>query len=1132
MPKRALRTAVSTVTSVFVILVAQTVSLISTTPAVADPANTACEESAPMAGNELAARALASQCGVEVEVAEDADEYSGVFAQPDGRLTYRNHVEPYRARVDRGPWNPIDATLVVGPDGQLLARNVVTPVEFSGGGDAPFATMRKNGKSLGLTWPGVLPTPVVSGNTATYANVLAGVDLVVRALPEGFSHDLVVHSAQAAANPKLKKIRLGLVHDGLDVTVSDEGGFAVTDADTGEEFTSTPPPAMWDTPPSPAAKGMSAMTEGPSPDLDIASVEVEATPDTIALVPDQELLTGAGTQYPVVIDPMWPGGKRDNEWGSVWSKYPTQLSWKGGSPSLNNGSTYGNAGAGQTCDSWSQLTCTSSKYKIRSFFRMDTEAVTRNPNRDVLGARFKILQRFSADCNASNARLWSTSIIESSHTWNNQPTWHDDTTSWSTGDANHGTNCGGPGYVEFDVGTMAQQAKDGAWYSFTVGLRANNESPSPDLAQWRRYDAATAVVEIDFNSRPQTPSRLSTDGKGCTTTAPGLWTTTLTPRLTATPWDDDGGSVNTIFDLNKADGTLLKEWSVTSSANNPVTTTIPTGVLPSMGAYYWQAKTQDNRLTSAATDKCYFQVDDSPPTTPTATLVTTDPIVGQPVEFRFDGPLDTSTFAYALTGGATTETPAANGTASIKVTPPKTSIDHVMQVWAKDSAGNLSNRFDLSFTTRLPSQTGYWPLAGDGTDKSGSHDLTIPTAATWVNDSFGQPSSAMHLDGTGCAKTASPVVDTTKSFTVATWTRATAEKVGSGHDLVAQYDIGGGGFELQAATFSPSGEFKFIFSVQGFKADGTHTSSLVISDTVVKPDAWHHVVGAYDASAKEIRLYIDGVPAGREAASMEMRPTVAPLYTGCRGPGNTPYTGDIHDVRVFDSAVTAEQAGAVAAKPTGFWSMNQTGTDAVGGNNLTFHGDHTWVDDRLDNPQFAYGLNLGGNAYAQSANTGVRTDESFTVAGWVKLADKSVDRTLVSQAATIRGSFYIEYLASVDRWQFTMPSSDARTVSWNDARANTAPELNSWYHLAGVYDASLSQLRFYVNGELQATVNAPATPWHVDGPVLIGATGDKAGNRWNYMSGAIDEIRLYSGVLDDRRLTDIACGSATLCGVA
>ncbi|MEV0823653.1 hypothetical protein [Nonomuraea rubra] len=144
---------------------------------------------------EAGARRAALRSGERVEVGSMRTETRTVYATPEGRFVLEQHARPVRVRQN-GRWAGVDTTLRRLPDGSVAPVATAVGLRFSGGGKAPMATVARGARSLALSWPGELPAPVLDGPTATYPEVLKGVDLKVTADVDGFSHVLVVKSRQ------------------------------------------------------------------------------------------------------------------------------------------------------------------------------------------------------------------------------------------------------------------------------------------------------------------------------------------------------------------------------------------------------------------------------------------------------------------------------------------------------------------------------------------------------------------------------------------------------------------------------------------------------------------------------------------------------------------------------------------------------------------------------------------------------------------------------------------------------------------------------------------------------------------------------------------------------------------------
>lgn len=139
----------------------------------------------------------------QIEALGERTDASQTFVNADGTVTYTASAEPKWIKRN-GSWVDLDATLKAQADGTVSPVASESALVLSGGGSGPLVSLTVDGKNLSLTWPSALPVPSLSGASATYADVLAGVDLQVTATPAGgVEETLVVRTAQAASDPAL-----------------------------------------------------------------------------------------------------------------------------------------------------------------------------------------------------------------------------------------------------------------------------------------------------------------------------------------------------------------------------------------------------------------------------------------------------------------------------------------------------------------------------------------------------------------------------------------------------------------------------------------------------------------------------------------------------------------------------------------------------------------------------------------------------------------------------------------------------------------------------------------------------------------------------------------------------------------
>ncbi|MDA0635004.1 DNRLRE domain-containing protein [Nonomuraea sp. MCN248] len=1065
------------------------------------------QQSPPDTATEQGALDAARQRGERVEVGSLRTETRTVHATPDGVLVLEQHARPVRVRKD-GRWTPVDTTLRRLPDGSVAPGATAVELRFSGGGDTPMAEVARGGRSLALTWPGKLPEPALDGATATYAEVLPGVDLQVTADVDGFSHVLVVKTRQAALSGRLDRIGFALRTQGLTVRSGQGGGMEAVDR-AGTEVFAAPTPLMWDSPADPDGKRMTLANrpgEGPSPGSRHEAMGLRIDGGGLTLTPDQAMLADPGTRYPVYLDPSVSAPR--GAWTSVWKKYPTT--------NYLNSSDVARVGheneTGQT---------------NRSFFQMNTGTAIHG--KQIIKATFRTYETWSWSCTKRAVELWLTGGISKSTTWNNQPSWSQKLNTQTVAKG-WSTSCPAGG-VEFDATAAAVKAAASNWSNITLGLRATSET---DTYAWKKFRNNPTLV-VEYNTIPTAPVAAdvwSDPGGACVTGDARPKIGTATPKLWAKLRDGDN-SVQGRFEWYDAAGTKLGEYLTPAAASgNAFSATVPAGAYGDGSVIRWRARGEDGRATSAWSPFCEIGVDTAAPGREPTVGSAQYPEnawgdgLGRAGEFTFgaNGVSDVTSFLYGLNTSPVTEVSAtsAGGSATIRLTPLEEG-PNVLSVRSKDGAGKQGPIRSYVFNVRPGTgPAGSWRLdEGSGAtagDEAGTHPVTVSGAA-WAD---GRAGKALRFAGSGqYATTSRGVAPTDRNLAVSAWVRLSSLPAGN---VAAVSQSGQDNAGVWLGYSGGTRSWGFMMNNPG----GTAQSVWARNPAIVPVAAqWTHLAGVYDSASRSLFLYVNGaLAAGPVAYHGGTGPATAVQFGQAlyQGRQTDSWPGEVDEVRVHDRALApAEVVKLVshAATLTGHWKLDEeTGTaapDTAGVTGpLALGSGATWTGGWLDG---ALALD-GAGGHARASRAAVRTDDSFTVTAWVQLdALPAADAAVVAQSGTRASGFTLGYAAQGPRWSFGMAGADADGAPVTRTRSDAVPYAMEWTHVAGVYDALAKKLRVYVGGRLVATTETGHTStWNATGPLQLGrALQDGAFT--GHWPGIVDDVRTYQGALGD---TDIA----------
>ncbi|YCH09952.1 hypothetical protein ACTAQJ_10500 [Arthrobacter sp. alpha11c] len=831
-------------------------------------------------GSEAAAVAQAEATSTDVVVEDATTPTLLTVAHPDGTLTSTVDTDPVRMKTEAG-WTDISTDLVrttVNGVSVLKPENVPVDITVGTGGSDKIASLDdKKGHSLTQSWPfGTLPEPVVEGNSATFRQVLPGVDLIQLAHKTGISQVLKIETAEAAKDPRVSEMRIFLDSQNAVVEQQADGSLTAKGSDSGEVALRNTGGLWWDS----SVEGATATDPGG---------QGVARPFSLTLGTEDgkqsqifgmdQILDTANLTFPLYVDPDWTIYKANYIF--VDNAYPETSYWNG---NLTDGQVH----VGFLPNYWAP---DGVNHLARSYYQFDSSFFV---GKDILEAKLNTVETWSSSCTPANVASWITDPVYSTTRWNAQPVLRMRT---DMGAVAKGYNASCPaGAVGFDL--MAGKSlllNKSVW---TIMLAAGNES---DPLGWKKFQNSASITVL-HNTAPNTPVIYTISG--------GKWH--------GKPWAQNSYYVTrnkkptfrvSASDVDGTAGDQLKVYMTVRRVSDNVIMTASdgtwgdatgdqfdwqSGINLGDGQYYLQAQAKDMYDRLSGIMRFDFRVDTTPPAvpiiTPTAgTFVTSnegqsneahidsDGIIGETLyDFELtlpEGSEAVEGFVFSITAGSASSAypqsitcstpriqayvavcPAGGMSANIRIA----ALDQTtsLTVWSFDTAGNvgvpLHNDLESHYTFTVGEESATPTTIASLTPNGQVQWAPVGEFNNFRNtcvdrpggDTGGKPKMLKISNAASWAQTTGRAIDPNKSFSVAGWFCPTSVNT-SLQDLIVQW----------AGTNTPAAALRIRTDAKPeLVAWASSGATEVVTGPTLEPGKWAFISAIYDQYNAQLRI--------------------------------------------------------------------------------------------------------------------------------------------------------------------------------------------------------------------------------------------------------------------------------------
>lgn len=371
---------------------------------------------------------------------------------------------------------------------------------------------------------------------------------------------------------------------------------------------------------------------------------------------------------------------------------------------------------------------------------------------------------------------------------------------------------------------------------------------------------------------------------------------------------------------------------------------------------------------------------------------------------------------------------------------------------------------------------------------------------------------------------------------VSAWIKTSA----SATQTVAMFGDEGGNQRIWSAQINSSGRL----IAQTGSIGGTN----LIGTSIINNNAWHHVAITKTGfgSSDTFILYVDGkaeatATAPQQAAGHTSKQLTVGISNTLGSTSGEPFTGLIDEVKIFNTALTADQIkldynagtslnfgstsvseasllnGGAGAAPNLEWKLDEKSgeiTKDTSGSNISGQlgstsgsdvNDPTWTQGKE-----GAGLSFDGTTdYVTVPDTSALNLTTLTLETWVKFNTvNGTNKTIVAKWQPGVKQQYVLQLDSDNKLAFWTGNG---TTGGNRLASTLTPAANTWYHV--VATASGANKAIYINGRLDASTAAGfALSGSSDIDFSVGSKKDGSGTYFEFLDGYVDQIRVYNYV--------------------